>query len=310
MPQLGRLDCGIHRVSGPGGLEDGQRGPDRPPRRSGAARPTRSRDGPRAPPPRRRRRPARTRGSAARPVRAAPRARSPDPGSPVRERARSPATTVGDNGPAALGADARRFRHRVIIGTRDADHFGAEARYRRHAILAHAGMDEDRGPRSDQLRALRHRTPVIAVGRAGRSSRLPPRELGPDSPSRPTGRADRRSGLLQHQSHHRVGAAERLEAAEAEPKTRACRSRRRSRCRAPARTAARPARRRRRRRVDAVLTMCTRDLARRRVDAHELVVVEVALLDAPVLEGDLAVLGERSAPSPPRPPSASAPARG
>ena len=74
---------------------------------------------------------------------------------------------VGDDGPAPLGRDPRGLRDRIVVAAGDADHLGAEAGDRRDALVADAAMDEDHRPGADQLRALRHRAAMIAVGRAG-----------------------------------------------------------------------------------------------------------------------------------------------
>ena len=87
----------------------------------------------------------------------------------------------------------------------------------------------------------------------------------------------------------------------------ACRWRRRSRCTAPARTAARRVRRRRwaarRSRARRCGCWCRRGASSIRATV---IVVEIGLLDPPVLECDLAEQREAHCPSPPRPPSASA----
>ena len=74
---------------------------------------------------------------------------------------------VGDDCPAILVRDPRRFLDGMVVRARHADHFGAETRDRRDPFVADAGMDEDDRSCADKLSALRHRTPVVAVGRTG-----------------------------------------------------------------------------------------------------------------------------------------------
>jgi hypothetical protein len=124
---------------------------------------------------------------------------------------------VGDDRPAILGRDSRRFLDGVVISARHPDDLGAETRNRVNALLADAGMDEDHRSRADKRRALRHGTPVVAVGRTGEGHR------GGDGAN--IGRVERGDindptqplrSRIEHEPDDRVGAAQSLEAAEAE----------------------------------------------------------------------------------------------
>ena len=125
---------------------------------------------------------------------------------------------VGDDSPALLGRDACGLGDRVVIGALDPDHLGAEAGDGRHALVADAGVHEDGSLGADELRALRDRASVIAVG--GTGDRHPGRD-GANLGRVQFGDVDRASelaaGFLQHEPDDRVGAAQRLEAAEPEP---------------------------------------------------------------------------------------------
>ena len=78
-------------------------------------------------------------------------------------------------------------------------------------------MDEDDGFCADQLGALRDRAAMVAVGGAGEGH---PGSNSTHARAGKIGEADLAievpRGFFQHKPHHRIGAAERLEGAEAE----------------------------------------------------------------------------------------------
>ena len=112
----------------------------------------------------------------------------------------------------------RCFAHGVVVGAGDPAHLRAIAGDRVHPTLAYALVDEDHAATVEALRAPGHGAAVIAVGGAGDGD---PLGGAPVAACCQIGRARLRRHAATRQfggqhGGHRVGAAERLEAAEAE----------------------------------------------------------------------------------------------
>ena len=124
---------------------------------------------------------------------------------------------VGDDGPAILVSDPRRLDDGIVVGACDANHLGAEAGDRGDALVADAGMDEDHRPaRRRAARPARPSGRDCRRWRRRRSCLRRPRER-PASASSATSTARPKPlrRCFEHEPDHRIGAAQRLEAAEA-----------------------------------------------------------------------------------------------
>jgi hypothetical protein len=73
---------------------------------------------------------------------------------------------VGYRDPTLLFRDARGFADGIIVVSIDPDDLRAEPHNRGDALVAHAGMNEDRATGPDELRALRDRPPMVSIRRA------------------------------------------------------------------------------------------------------------------------------------------------
>jgi len=123
---------------------------------------------------------------------------------------------IGDDGPTFFVGDARRFDHRVVVGTFHANHLGAEAGDCGDASVADAAMDEDHGTSAHESGSLCDRAAMIAVGGAGKGhggrdgfDRRIVQLADIDGAAQPARR------FLEDQPDDGIGASERLETAEA-----------------------------------------------------------------------------------------------
>jgi len=125
---------------------------------------------------------------------------------------------VGQHGPALGLGHPCRFDDGIVVAAVHPDDPGAEALDRRHAFVADAAVHEDRRLGADQLGALGHRSPVVAVGGAGERHRGGHSTDGVGLEIADVNRVTQTTGrLLEHQAGHDVGPAQRLEAAEPQP---------------------------------------------------------------------------------------------
>ena len=125
---------------------------------------------------------------------------------------------VGDHGPAFPRGGLGRDAHGIVIAAGDAAHIGAEGGHRVGPRLRDAGMDEDHRRAAGRSGAPGDRAAMIAVGGAGDGhARSDSADIGRGEVGRRELAAELALGFGEHQRGDRIGAAQRLEAAQAEP---------------------------------------------------------------------------------------------